>query len=202
MNIRTAVVLGWLATPALIGGCAALGGGGSSAQIASVEHGATLAPVWKTAIYASPDDNTADVILSDLDLDQLLAVAEGREPHAGVEASILRVRMFLHPRAGRTPIDDTASNAAATLLVLARGEWGVYGGGGFMLPSDRSGAKSISGTVRDATLRLTGATTGFDDLLGASDLSGRITATRNDAPAARIAAWVGTIAGDSVAEAP
>lgn len=176
--------------------CTMLGSGRASAEITSVEHPVVLAPAWQTAVYASPDENTADVVLSDLDRETLLGAISSESRLREVEGSILRVRMFLQPRAGRTPIDYTASNASATLIVLSGGRIGVYGGGGFILPSARPGGKSFSGSLRDATLKPTGATPGFVDLLGPSDLSGRVSATRDDEAASRLAAWIGAVVGE------
>lgn len=170
--------------------------GGGSARVTSIEQRTRLAPSWRTALYASPDINTADVILSDLDRDTLMRAIADEGVLRDVEGSILRVRMFIAPRAGRTPIDYTASNASATLIVMSRGEIGVYGGGGFILPAGKPGARTFSGSLRDATLKPTGATPGFQDLLGASDLSGNISAKRDDAAASGVAAWIGAVVGE------
>lgn len=170
--------------------------GGGAARVTSIEQAAQLAPSWRTAIYATPDINTADVILSDLDRETLMNAIADESALRQAEGSILRVRMFIAPRAGRTPIDFTASNASATLIVMSRGEIGVYGGGGFILPSDKPGSRTFSGSLRDATLKPTGATPGFQDLLGASDLSGKISASRDDAGASRVAAWIGAVVGE------
>lgn len=190
-----------LSVAAGISGCsmlggAGLGGGRASAEVTSVERGAQLTPTWRTAVYSSPDVNTADVILSDLDQETLMAVISDESRRRTADGSILRVRMFITPRAGRTPIDYTASNASATLLVMSGGEIGVYGGGGFMLPSGKPGGRHFSGRLRDATLKPAGATDGFDDLLGASDLSGRVSASRDEASASRVAAWIGAVVGE------
>ena len=189
------VATGTLTGCSMLGG-AGIGGGRASAGVTSIEQGARLMPTWRTAIYATSDVNTADVILSDLEPDALMRAISDESELRTVDGSVLRVRMFITPRAGRTPIDFTASNTSATLVVMSGGEIGVYGGGGFMLPSGKPGNRYFSGRLRDATLKPAGATPGFDDLLGASDLFGRISAQRDDASASRVAAWMGAVVGE------
>jgi hypothetical protein len=57
---------------------------------------------------------------------------------------------------------------------------GIYGGGGFLLPDDTPGARLFSGDLFDATLKLTHATPGFVDKLGAARMSGEFEARRDD----------------------
>jgi len=99
-----------------------IGGGSATARIGSVEEGTELAPKWRTVIYATSDVNTADVILSDLDQESLMRAISDESELRGVDGSILRVRMFITPRAGRTPIDYTASNTSATLITMSVAE--------------------------------------------------------------------------------
>lgn len=94
--------------------------------------------------------------------------------------NILHIHMFLYPKAGRTPIDFTASNATITHVVLADGAYGVYSGGGFLLPSGKTAGKAIKGRLEEATLRPVSATSGFADLLGWNHLSGSIAAGRDE----------------------
>jgi hypothetical protein len=64
---------------------------------------------------------------------------------------------------------------------------GRSGGGGFLLPDDVPGGRSFSGDLFDATLKLTRATPGFVDRLGAARMSGEFEARRDD----RLAAGLG-----------
>lgn len=176
---------------ASVSGCTVLGiGAGTSAlRVDSLDTGVFLAPDAVTRVYAAGDRNTADVILSDIPLEQLASLGGSIE---GVTGSVLHLHMFLTPRAGRTPIEFSASNCTATLIVVADGQAGFYRGGGFMLPSDSPGEKSFSARVAQVTLRPGVATAGFEDLLGHAELSGRVSARRDDAAAERIVAWMAT----------
>lgn len=143
-----------------------------------------LTPTIQTAVYRFTDSNTADIYLSDLPPEDLVArLAQGVEGEPGV---VLHLHLFLAPKAGRTPIDFTASNASVTLLVLNGAARGVYGGGGFMLPSSSLGGATIAGEMRQATIRLVESDAGFGDALGLAEVSGDIAARRDDALAARI----------------
>lgn len=172
-----------------LGACTTLGlGGAGSVELRSFETSASVAPRWTTAVYSTDDPNTANIYLSDLPLDALV----GREPHTLDDArgNILHIRMFIRPRAGRTPIDYNASNVAIRHIVIAPGTMGVYGGGGFLLPSGRPGNRNFGGSIRGATLRLTDAAPAFADRLGATELSGRVNATLDNDRAEAIATTI------------
>ena len=121
------------------------------------------------AIYAPIDQNTADFFLTDLTLDQL----DPGTPLTEISGQITHIHMFIKPRAGRTPIANSACSATIRHFVLARGQIGVYSGGGFLFPSGKSGNKNFGGSIQKAPLRLTASTTGFADLIGPSELNAR-----------------------------
>lgn len=161
----------------------------SSLRIASTDRGTAFEPVWRTGVFRMRDRNTVDLYISDLPSDAVstrLAQALAGEP--GPPGTVLVINMFLDPEAGRTPIDFTASNASISVVVLTGDSWGVYGGGGFLLPSSFSGERSFEGVIRRATLRLIRAEPGFEDLLGTAELSGSVSARRDDRGAGEIAA--------------
>lgn len=170
---------------ALAAGCACLMSGCAGTTSLTVEsERSALTPTIQTAVYGFTDSNTADIYLSDLPPEDLVArLAQGVEGEPGV---VLHLHVFLAPKAGRTPIDFTASNASVTLLVLNGAARGVYGGGGFMLPSSSLGGATIAGEMRQATIRLVESDAGFGDALGLAEVSGDIAARRDDALAARI----------------
>ena len=165
-----------------------LGGGGGAPSIESPSQNVILRPNLITRVYKHTDKNTADFYLSDLSEDQLFAWLEGTDTSAN--GNLIHIHMFLHPKAGRTPIDYTASNITITHTVIAGGVYGVYGGGGFMLPSGNSGGKTMGGNVRDASLRFIRGSDGFADRVGTAVFSGGISAKRDDKVAGRIASLI------------
>lgn len=182
----------WLAAIALLpgviasGGCTVIGGapGSSSLSITSRTGELALKPDLQTNVYRAIDENTADIYLSDLPEDQLLARLSGEAPD--LSGVLVHIHMFIMPRAGQTPIDYTASNVSITQLVMAGPSVGVYGGGGFMLPSGKPGNKRFGGTMRGTTLRLIRKDPGFEDLLGTCEVEGRVGAERDEQTARRI----------------
>lgn len=169
------IILG-MATLAL-GGCS----GGSPLTIESER--AVIRPSVRTAVYRFTDQNTADVFLSDFAPEVIVDRLEGAP---GAPGTVLHVHVFLAPKAGKTPIDFTASNSAITYVVFAGESMGVYGGGGFVLPSSRLGDAELAARMRRATLRLVEHGAGFADLLGNAEVSGDIAARRDDELAGRI----------------
>ncbi|MCW5775929.1 MAG: hypothetical protein KIS87_05790 [Phycisphaeraceae bacterium] len=164
------------------GGRTVLGGG--SVRVESIDEGTALRPTLRLRAYQAHDKNTADIYLTDLTPEQL----EPTVDPTTLAGSIVHVHMFIRPRPGRTPIEGTASTAAIRHVVLANGEVGVYSGGGFMLPSGNAGDGRFGGRISRASLKLTRATDGFNDLLGAAEFSGSISAPLDDAMAAKIEA--------------
>ncbi len=195
---RAALAVVALCAPLALGaaGCAGLGldfGGPPSLEISSGRTGGLLVPAFVTAVYTSPDDNTADLYLSDLPLASL--TAPDTAPLDNAAGSILHIHYFITPYAGRTPIDFDASNATIRLFVLAPGALagdpptlGVYGGGGFLLPTDEPEGDDMSGRIKRATLRFIGGAPGFQDRLATAHLDGAVRATRDDESARAIAA--------------
>ncbi len=171
-----ALVCGAVLVWASMVGCS----GGSSVVMRSGEGGrsggAVLQPTIATAVYAPIDDNTADIYLTDLTRREL----DGSVSTERLSGSIVHVYLFINPTPGRTPIDPGAVSAVVRYVVLARGETGVYGGGGFLRPDSKPGGGSISGSMRDGSMRLVQATDGFRDLLGPSVLKLNFNAVRDE----------------------
>lgn len=141
-----------------------------------------VAPELPHVVYRAADANTADIYMTDLSREELDPATDFRD----VEGQIVHLHMFIAPRAGKTPIDQTACSVTVRHAIIANGAIGVYGGGGFFLPSGKAGQKRFGGDVRDATMRLVGSTGGFVDRLGAAQFQGSIRAERDDALAALI----------------
>ncbi|MGQ0628345.1 MAG: hypothetical protein ACT4PL_09640 [Phycisphaerales bacterium] len=164
---------------ALVGGCGV--GGGSTLTAASTSGEAVLTPRVETAVYHSADENTADIFLTDLPLGRLADPADDLRDLSG---TVVHVRLFLVPAAGKTPIDRTACNTTVHQTIFAAGAVGIYGGGGFMSVYDAPAGNSMSASLRDVSLRLIRATPDFSDRLGTCVLTGAVAARRDD-PAAR-----------------
>lgn len=155
----------------------------SGVRFESFESASVLSPSISSSGYRAVDRSTADIYLSDIPLRDL-SQAESFDQLTG---TIIRVRMFVAPRPGKTPIESTASTATVQAAVLARGEVGVYGGGGFMLPSGSPGDSTFGGSIRGGSVRLLSSTPGFKDLLGASRFSAGLSAPNDEASAAILA---------------
>ena len=135
---------------------------------------ARLTSRFPEAVYGYADSNTATFVLVSRDRD----AADARPEQAAV------LRMFWRPRAGRTPIERTATNATLQYLVFPPGgEAGVYTGAGFIMPDGEPGDDRLGVEVQDAYVQLRDAGPRFLDLLGRAELDGSFTARRDDARA-------------------
>jgi len=185
-----------LSGPALTG-CAGIGLSGSgspgSGQVVSEAESTRLELRLPDRAAVVQDRNTADVYLTDLSpatLDRITAGDLGPE----VSGTLLHIRIFLNPKPGRTPIADTAASATARLVVVARGQVGVYDAAGFLMPGNSLRKGYASGTLRNAPTRLSRATPGFTDLLGSARMEVGFGARANDETADRIARAIRTLA--------
>ncbi len=181
IRARFGVLSALLALSAALGGCGFSGAAGDL-RTASINGSVALQPKARVIVYAPLDENSADVYLTDLTREQL----ESTSPITSFTGSIVHLHLFVRPRAGRTPIESTASSASVRHAVLTGGPVGIYGGGGFLMPDEAPGERHFGGSVTAGTLRLTNASPGFDDRLGAADISGSFNARRDDAMAALI----------------
>ena len=151
-----------------LAGCNALRGGGGSggtSTIISDTTGSVYETNLRTRVYTYHDDNTADIYLTDLTDAQLTAFFQTNADWSQISGTIVHVHLFLDPRPGKTPIEPTAANASIRYGIISNGQIGIYDGAGFMLPGQKPGNKSISGTFQAAPLRLSRATPGFADPL-------------------------------------
>jgi hypothetical protein len=158
---------------------------GASLSVVSELTDARLEASLPTAAALVRDPSTADVYLTNLPTAMLLPGTALGEA-SGV---IVHARMLFRPRAGHTPLDPTASNATVRVVVIARGEVGVYSGGGLLLPGG-SGETRLTGSIRAGTLRLAASSDRFADALGPAELTLRFDAVVDEAQARRIAARV------------
>ena len=167
-----------LSLPACSG--AGFGGRSSGARVVSLENSVMLTPKFRSRAYRSQDRNTADVFLTDLAPESLSAPLLNPADAAGLNGQIVHIHMFVQPKPGRTPIESTAVTATIRYVVLARGEVGVYAGGGFLMPKGKPGGGSFAGRMEKATLRLENATPGFENLLGPAEITVTFKAPRDE----------------------
>ncbi|MCL4219937.1 MAG: hypothetical protein KJZ65_01070 [Phycisphaerales bacterium] len=174
-----------LAACLVLAGCsivpASFVGSRSAVEIDSQAFDVGLRPNLPIRLYRFVDKNTADVILTDISMESL--TDPSGPPPTG---NIIHVQLFVHPKPGRTPIASTACSATVQHLVLARGQVGVYTGGGFLYPDAPPGEKYFGGSISAAALRLTRATDQFVDQLGPSQGNISFVAQRDDATVARL----------------
>jgi len=165
------------------GGFGNLGGGKSGSSTVRDSQGLTFQTQYPIQAYQFTDINTADVYLTDLTDDELAAFFTESRDWSQITGTIVQVHLFLKPKPGRTPIEPTAASVAIRWVVITQGEIGVYDGAGFMLPGGNITKDSISGTVRNAPLRLTRRTPRFSDPLITPEMNIRF-ATKLDVQSA------------------
>lgn len=158
----------------------------SSICIQSAQSGMADTPRLPIGAYIAENTNSATVYLTDLDS----AALDPGTDLAGVSGRIVQINMFLRPAVGSTPMATTACSATVRHIILANGNIGVYSGGGFLSPSGHVGDPKLSGTLKGATMRLSGSYGSFVDRLGAATMRATFTAQRDEALAKRIAARV------------
>jgi hypothetical protein len=176
--MRVPGVLGrlWLGALCLAGaGCGVTGSAGAMRMVSRGEEAGLLPLAPTVRVYDTTASTHAEFILTDLP-EEIWRGGGDAGQHVGV---IVHVHMFMRPRAGRTPIATTASTAMIRILVLANGEMGLYGGGGFFMPSKAPGGASCGGALRLGTVHLLRATPGFVDRLGPAYFSGSFVARRD-----------------------
>ncbi len=137
----------------------------ASVKLTSPLTGATLTPRLTTRAYSYADENTVDIYLSDLTPEELGVPFDAESPNRPV-GQIVHIHMFIRPSPGKTPIEPQASNCSIRHLILAPGATGLYGGGGFLLPSSSASSGKFGGSISAGTLRLQAASRTFHDALG------------------------------------
>ena len=90
------------------------------------------------------------------------------------QAQVIHMQLMWIPRAGRTPVNNQATNVVIRYVVLVGEEAGVYGGGGFAWPQGSPGDKGLALNVTGSSIALLDATDGFKDLLSPAELRGWI----------------------------
>lgn len=160
-------------------GCSKQGVHGDLRATSLGADSAVLAPNFKTAVYAVDRESVASFYLADLTSDQLLSGNFER-------GQLIHIEMLWLPRAGATPMDESAANVSVRKVLIIDGQVGVYGGTGFALPAGTPGDDRLAVSVYDATLDLIDASNRFNDALSPALLEGVFTAQRDDSLAERI----------------
>ncbi len=130
------------------------------------------------AVYSQSRRGDPSLFLSDIPVQELGAGTSRNGLY-------LHIDVLWMPKPGATPMDAAATNAAIRLVIVASGEIGVYGGGGFVMPQGRAGAEDFGVKLRRSSLTLLEATEGFNDLLTPAEITGTLHATL-DEPASRL----------------
>lgn len=165
------------------GGCAWWDSPGGTLEARSDSGGSILEPVLPTAVYQHPDEQTADVYMTDLPMGRL---SDPNDNLAGLTGQLVQLHIFMIPKGGATPQSPQACTATVRHVVVADGIIGVYGGGGFVDSTD-FGDPTLTAEIKNMSLRLVESTPGFADRLGTVQLTGTVTAGLNERAARALA---------------
>jgi hypothetical protein len=130
-----------------------------------------LAVDYHTVVYGQDVqdvDGDTSFMLTNIPLDDLL---DGNVQNG----QIMHVTLLWQPKAGSTPIEDSATNVSIRHVIIADGEVGLYGGAGYA-DASRAGRPRVRIAIRDATVRLLESTEAFHDPLSPAGVSGTFTA--------------------------
>lgn len=144
-------------------------GGGDISVASQNKRNTTLASGFSSGIYRFDSQDQMTVLLFDGPIEK--------------PTQVCTIRLFWKPHAGKTPIDQTATNATIHYVIFAgdnRDHVGVYSGAGFVYLKSKPGVSGLRASVWEANLRLTDRNDSFNDLLGPSLLEGGFTALRDD----------------------
>lgn len=160
-----------------LGGCSLLGHPGVAGSLRAQSLGnkpVVLAGDYVAAYFWHDPNQTTSFMLSDVPIEDVLAghVRQGQ---------ILHIELLWLPKPGATPMDSSAADASIRYVIIANGEVGVYGGAGFLMPGGSLDGKTASMSLRDSSLQLEQATSGFVDLLSPGQMVGNFTATQDEA---------------------
>lgn len=156
--------------------------GGGSPRLESAEAGTYLDFSPTQAAYINKDENAAELYFTDLAPGDLLSKADLK----GTWGQFIHIRHYLQPKAGETPIDPEANSVIIRHIVIADGQIGLYGGGGFMFDSGDPGDDSFGGAIPRASMKPVAHTPGFVDRIGLAYFSGSFSARKDAAEAERL----------------
>jgi len=157
-----------LVLAAQMGGCTRIHsaiGGTSGSSVTRGSNNLVFETDYPIRVFRARDEVSADIYMTDLSDAELRAFFVEDPDWSTITGSIVQIRLFIDPKPGSTPIDQTAVSASVRSIVIAQGEIGVYDGAGFLLPGGSIEDGSIRGSIRGAPIRLTRRTPGFRDPL-------------------------------------
>lgn len=165
-----------LALTVLAVGCTAIRGPRGELETVSLEDESpvVLSTEYQTAVYRLSGKNQVTVVLSDLSAGALSAGEFDR----GV---VTCFEMFWWPKAGRTPLDPTSTNATIRQVIFADDAMGIYRGAGFLAPRSNRGEDKFVGSITIDLMSLDEQSGQFHDALGHSTMRGSFEARRDDA---------------------
>jgi len=91
-------------------------------------------------------------------------------------AQVIAIHLLWEPWPGRTPVNAEATNLMIRHVVIAQGEIGVYGGGGFGWPKGTPGRTGLGIGIENSSVALLDSTPGFRDLLTPAVIRGDVAA--------------------------
>ncbi|HVX86287.1 MAG TPA: hypothetical protein VH253_16000 [Phycisphaerae bacterium] len=148
----------------LLTGCAAY----RPLQIESAKtRGYVISPRFSQAYYYADRDNTLYYILRSHTVD--------RTTHQPVD-QIFTLRVFWRPIGGKTSLDNTALNATYRYALMTPNSVGLYEGAGFVRLFGKNGKHRLPARIMDGDLRLTQASSNFQDNIGRARIRGNVNA--------------------------
>ena len=168
MNIRFAALIGFFFC--VLGVLPACSATAELSVVSQARPDTVYRSAFEHAVYRFDDDQHITALLYDGPVEN--------------PTQAVTIRMLWRPRAGRTPIDATATNATIHYVIFTGADnsrVGIYSGAGYLFPNTKVGDPSLTAGIWDANLRLFDRSEGFTDLLGQSILHGDFIAKRDDA---------------------
>ena len=144
-------------------------GGGRLGIWSEADPDRTVQGDFETGIYRLDDNSQFTALLLQGSVDN--------------PSQALVLRMFWQPTAGSTPLDPDATNVSIRYVLFGGpglDQVAIYQGGGYAYPKQSLGAALLSVTIEQANLHFFDASKGFEDPLGASGASGRVSLRRDD----------------------
>lgn len=152
----------------------------SSVQIQSMGRNSnTLYADCSTIVCTTGFANEGEIWMTDIPIEEL---AQGNSP----DGQIIQLQVLWIPMAGKTPLASTSTNLAIKHIIIADGEVGVYGGGGYCW-SKGSPSEGMRLDIEEATIAIQHQSSGFFDLLTPATMTGDLRSRPDDVTARQIA---------------
>ena len=142
-------------------------GNASSLQLQSIGKNQMVLPVdCATVVCAEGFANEGDIWITDIPMDNLQSgnIRNGQ---------IIRIQLLWFPKAGKTPLAETSTNFVIEHIIIAEGEVGIYGGGGYCWPKGTP-ENGMTLKIEDATIAIQQNSQHFADLLTPATLNGTV----------------------------